>query len=262
VTFLSIVTVVRNDPDGLERTARSIYDQGADVEWIVIDGASTDGTLDRLAGLTPNVLVSEPDRGIYDAMNKGMRNATAEWITFLNAGDTYCESTTLARVREWLGETTLPWGFGAVRNIDSTGRAMGIQCASPFTTLGLAFGNTTVPHQATFLRRDFALSLGEFLIDGGTAADQEFLLRAARRYPPAELVWPLVDFRVGGRGMTGGPLHFPTSMRRYRRHASITVTGSPILDAAVDAYTTIKKSLGAAEDRVTRRLSGSPERDS
>ncbi len=62
--------------------------------------------------------------------------------------------------------------------------------------------------------------------------------------------------------MTGGPLHFPTSMRRYRRHASITVTGSPILDAAVDVYTTIKKSLGAAEDRVTRRLSGSPERDS
>lgn len=262
MSFLSIVTVVRNDPDGLERTGRSIQDQGADVEWIVIDGASTDGTLDRLVGLTPSVQLSESDRGIYDAMNKGMRRATGEWITFLNAGDTYCERSTLTRVHDWLHGSSAQWGFGAVRNIDASGRATGIQCASPFTTLGLAFGNTTVPHQATFLRRDFALSLGEFLTDGGTAADQEFLLRAARRHPPTELIWPLVDFRVGGRGMAGGPLHFPTSMRRYRRRASITVTGSPILDAAVDAYTTIKKSLGAAEDRITHRLNGSPEGES
>lgn len=262
MTFLSIVTVVRNDPEGLERTARSIHDQCADLEWIVIDGASTDDTVDRLGVFRPSVVVSEPDRGIYDAMNKGLRAATGAWITFLNAGDTYCEATTLTRVREWLSSTAAPWGFGAVRNIDASGRPTGIQCASPFTTLGLAFGNTTVPHQATFLRREFALSLGEFLIDGGTAADQEFLLRAARRHAPAELVWPLVDFRVGGRGMAGGPLHFPTSMRRYRRESAITVTGSPILDAVVDVYTTIKKSLAAAEDRITHRLNGSPERES
>jgi len=261
VTFLSIITVVRNDPDGLERTSRSIQEQGADIEWIVIDGASTDDTLDCLDEHAPSILVSERDRGIYDAMNKGMRAASGDWITFLNAGDTYCESTSLARVYEWLSQATAPWGFGAVRNIDGTGRPTGIQCASPFTTLGLAFGNTTVPHQATFLRRDFALSLGEFLTDGGTAADQEFLLRAARQSAPTELVWPLVDFRVGGRGMAGGPLHFSSSMRRYRRRADISITGSPIMDAAVDVYVTIKKSLGEAEDRITHRLSGSPERD-
>lgn len=258
MSFLSIVTVVRNDPDGLERTGRSIHDQGVDVEWIVIDGASTDETLDRLVGLTPSLQVSEPDRGIYDAMNKGMRRATGEWITFLNAGDTYCERSTLTRVYDWLHGNSAQWGFGAVRNIDASGRATGIQCASPFTTLGLAFGNTTVPHQATFLRRDFALSLGEFLTDGGTAADQEFLLRAAQRHPPAELVWPLVDFRVGGRGMAGGPLHFPTSMRRYRRRRSTSVTGSPMLDVAVDIYVRLKFMQAQWESRFVERSSQKP----
>lgn len=254
MSFLSIVTVVRNDPDGLERTGRSIHDQGVDVEWIVIDGASTDGTLDRLVGLTPSVQVSEPDRGIYDAMNKGMRRATGEWITFLNAGDTYCERSTLTRVYDWLRGNSAQWGFGAVRNIDVSGRATGIQCASPFTTLGLAFGNTTVPHQATFLRRDFALSLGEFLTDGGTAADQEFLLRAAQRHPPAELVWPLVDFRVGGAGMGHGATHFPAAMWRYRRTAGISITGSRLLDSAMSLYVSARSGLAELENRGLRRF--------
>lgn len=252
MTFLSIITVVRNDPDGLERTSRSIQEQGADVEWIVIDGASTDDTLDCLDEHAPSILVSERDRGIYDAMNKGLRAASGEWITFLNAGDTYCESTSLTRVYEWLSQATAPWGFGAVRNIDGTGRPTGIQCASPFTTLGLAFGNTTVPHQATFLRREFALSLGEFLTDGGTAADQEFLLRAARQSAPTEMVWPLVDFRVGGRGMASGWLHFPASMRRYRRDAGYVVTGSRLVDELFCTYVYLRIVLARVPSRILK----------
>ncbi len=89
---ISVITVVRNGADVLEETMRSVLEQDyPDVEYLVIDGASTDGTLavaerwrDRLA-----VLLSEPDSGIYEAMNKGIRLAGGDVIGLLNAGDRY-----------------------------------------------------------------------------------------------------------------------------------------------------------------------------
>lgn len=255
MTFLSIITVVRNDPEGLQRTAQSLAEQQfEDFEWIVIDGASTDSTVAALAAQSaqmrqPEFLISEPDRGIYDAMNKGLVRAQGEWLTFLNAGDTYCEATTLTRVHDWLLAANADWGFGAVRNINSAGDATGMQCASPFTTAGLAFGNTTVPHQATFMRTSLTKHLGTFLVDQGTAADQEYILRAAREGAPAELVWPLVDFRVGGAGMGHGATHFPAAMWRYRRNAGISVTGSKVLDSVMSLYVSARSGLAELENR-------------
>lgn len=260
MTFLSVITVVRNDPEGLQRTAQSLTEQQfADLEWIVIDGASTDGTVAALSILSgqvrqPDVLISEPDRGIYDAMNKGLVRAQGDWLTFLNAGDSYCESTTLTRVHDWLAATHADWGFGAVRNIDASGDATGMQCASPFTTAGLAFGNTTVPHQATFMRASLTKRIGAFLVDQGTAADQEYILRAAREGAPAELVWPLVDFRVGGAGMGHGATHFPAAMWRYRRTAGISVTGSRVLDSVMSLYVSARSGLAEMENRGLRKF--------
>lgn len=88
--FLSVITVVRNDPDGLARTRASLEAQdGNAFEWIVVDGASTDETLAALEGADPSRLtvLSEPDRGLYDAMNKGLGLARNEYVCFLNAGD-------------------------------------------------------------------------------------------------------------------------------------------------------------------------------
>jgi glycosyltransferase involved in cell wall biosynthesis len=84
---LSVITVVYNNVDHIERTMLSVLDQTyAHIEYIVIDGASTDGTLpliekykDRLAKF-----VSEPDKGIYDAMNKGLAAATGDYVLFMN----------------------------------------------------------------------------------------------------------------------------------------------------------------------------------
>jgi glycosyltransferase involved in cell wall biosynthesis len=92
--LVSVVTINFNDRAGLERTIESVEDQkrkGAELEFIVIDGGSTDGSLavleDRKAVV--DVLVSERDRGIYDAMNKGLARASGESILFLNAGDRF-----------------------------------------------------------------------------------------------------------------------------------------------------------------------------
>lgn len=94
----SIITVTRNNLDGLKNTAESLQWQTCrDFEWIVIDGASTDGTppyLDK----TDARWISEPDKGIYDAMNKGIDRARGDYVLFLNAGDTLAVPDVLEKI--------------------------------------------------------------------------------------------------------------------------------------------------------------------
>ena len=89
---LSIITINRNNATGLEKTMRSVATQTVkELEYIVIDGASTDGSIDAIKHVEPQMThlkwVSEPDSGIYNAMNKGLRMATGDYIQILNSGD-------------------------------------------------------------------------------------------------------------------------------------------------------------------------------
>lgn len=113
---VSVVTVTYNCVDLVEGTLRNVLRQTyPNLEYVVIDGNSTDGTrqvieryADRLA-----YWVSEPDNGIYDAMNKGIRAATGEWVLFMNAGDYFFRPTTVEEVFRWYedkGETLIAGG--------------------------------------------------------------------------------------------------------------------------------------------------------
>ena len=95
---LTVITVVRNDPDGLRVTARSLAEQDfREFEWVVVDGGSASETQRVLEEIRSScaVQISEPDDGIYDAMNKGVRQATGDWSIFLNAGDLLHDAGTL-----------------------------------------------------------------------------------------------------------------------------------------------------------------------
>lgn len=103
---ISVVTVCRNAKDLLMQTVRSVESQDyADLEYIVVDGASSDGSLKVIesCGCVAK-WVSEPDKGIYDAMNKGCRMATGDWILFLNAGDTFASADVVARLARDIAE--------------------------------------------------------------------------------------------------------------------------------------------------------------
>ncbi|MDP1620944.1 MAG: glycosyltransferase family 2 protein [Bacteroidales bacterium] len=98
---ISIITVVLNDRAGFEKTARSIVGQDyLDLDWIVIDGGSTDGTTDAIKSVSDRIsyLVSERDNGLYHAMNKGLEHAKGEWVNFMNSGDIFADDTTVSRV--------------------------------------------------------------------------------------------------------------------------------------------------------------------
>jgi glycosyltransferase involved in cell wall biosynthesis len=99
--LVTVITVVFNGAGEIEETIRSVIQQTYDnVEYIVIDGGSTDGTLEIIGkyGDAIDHWVSEPDRGIYDAMNKGIRLAQGEWLNFMNAGDLFSAKDVVARI--------------------------------------------------------------------------------------------------------------------------------------------------------------------
>lgn len=107
----SIVTVCYNAEAELEDTIQSVIAQTyRHVEYIIVDGASKDGTLaiiERYKGRIARV-VSEPDKGLYDAMNKGLRLATGDYVCFLNAGDCFYEDSTLQQMADCLTKAELP----------------------------------------------------------------------------------------------------------------------------------------------------------
>jgi glycosyltransferase involved in cell wall biosynthesis len=98
---VSVVTVVYNNAAHIEKTIQSIINQQYPrLEYIIIDGGSTDGTVDTIKKYAPRIdhLVSEKDRGVYDAMNKGIDLASGDYINFMNAGDLFYQSTTILDV--------------------------------------------------------------------------------------------------------------------------------------------------------------------
>ena len=96
---ITIITVVRNDVGHLESTMQSVLQQTlSEIEYLVIDGDSSDRTVELIKKYSDKLTrwISEPDKGVYDAMNKGIALSTGDFVYFLNSGDTLLSSTTLA----------------------------------------------------------------------------------------------------------------------------------------------------------------------
>lgn len=122
---ISIVTVVYNSATELEKTIKNIISQTFDnIEYIIIDGQSTDGTLETIKKYSDHIdtLLSEMDKGLYDAMNKGLELATGDYIVFMNAGDVFPCKGTLANVANKIQANKCPdFVYGDVTEITMNG---------------------------------------------------------------------------------------------------------------------------------------------
>ena len=98
--LISVITVCYNAASLIEETILSVLSQDyQNLEYLIIDGASTDGTVDIIRKYAGRLkFVSEPDRGIYDAMNKGLKMATGDWVNFMNAGDYFANNHVLSDI--------------------------------------------------------------------------------------------------------------------------------------------------------------------
>ena len=154
---VTIITVNFNNRTGLEHTIKSVVQQGfPDLEYIVIDGASTDGSVDVIQQYADKISFwkSEPDRGIYDAMNKGIRRAMGEYVLFLNSGDYFTDSNILKRVFE-TDCNRADLIVGRQKYIDRVSGRKGKSPSLHDDEMNIQFFlSSTLPHQATFIRRD------------------------------------------------------------------------------------------------------------
>lgn len=151
---LSVITINYNNAEGLRETVKSVNEQSfKDFEYLIIDGGSTDNSPEIIAK-TPTVFsCSEPDGGIYDAMNKGVRHATGEYILFLNSGDKFHFADVLQKIVPHLNGTDII--YGNLRFCETDGSSW-IQ--TPLEKLTVSFFlNHSLPHPATFIRRQLLL---------------------------------------------------------------------------------------------------------
>ena len=161
--LFSVITVTYNAAAVIEDTIQSVIAQTYHhVEYIIVDGASKDHTLDIVRRYQDHIarIVSEPDRGLYDAMNKGMAMATGDYLCFLNAGDSFHEDDTLLQVVHSLAphETLPDVIYGETDLVDSEGHFVRKRRLSvPETLTWKSFRQgMLVCHQAFFARRALA----------------------------------------------------------------------------------------------------------
>jgi glycosyltransferase involved in cell wall biosynthesis len=207
---VSVVTVVRSDAPGLALTMESVAAQDySPLEYIVVDGASTDGTLGVLRGREAEITrwVSEPDGGIYEAMNKGTRLAQGEYVCFMNAGDAFVSPTTISLMFNPSPTAELVWGDCIIESA----RGEEYDCAR--YVLKTLHRQMTVSHQSLFAKRQ-ALLDRPFDESFRIAADYDFLCErlldgASWEYKP----FPVS--RINDRGASARV--FSTSIREKRR---------------------------------------------
>ena len=173
---ISVITVNLNNKEGLEETLKSIRVQSyPKLEHIVIDGGSTDGSLDIIRQHEKNIAywISESDKGIYHAMNKGIEVAAGDYLLFLNSGDRLNEPDTISAAEAELKDADIVYG-----NIIPTGsnKDMDRWKPGPFTLFD--FYKSTLPHSSTFVRKQVILELGKYNEKYMISSDFDFFLRA------------------------------------------------------------------------------------
>lgn len=171
--LISIITVVKNGESFLEKTIQSVIKQTYNnIEYIIIDGASNDRTLEIIKDYDDKIdyWLSEPDNGVYDAMNKGVDIATGEWINFMNAGDKFYENYTTEKIFVGNNYNNNDFIYGDCKIVYNS-KFSRIQKAGEIKNLwkGIIFS-----HQSLFSRR-YIFKKYKFNINNRIGADFEFL---------------------------------------------------------------------------------------
>ncbi len=206
---VSIVTVCYNSEATIRDTIESVLAQSyPNIEYIIVDGASSDSTMaivdeykDRIA-----IVVSEPDKGIYDAMNKGIKLATGDVVGILNSDDFFAENAIIADVAHTFeNDVTISGIYGDLVYVQKNNASKKVRDYSSrfFSKWKIKFG-LMLPHPTLYLRREVFQKFGFYRLDYRVAADFEFITRlveggvSLKRLPKV-----MVKMREGGISSTG-----------------------------------------------------------
>ena len=176
---ISIITVCFNSSKTIEKTFQSILNQTyTNIEYIVIDGGSSDSTLDIVKKYKKSIdrFVSEPDKGLYDAMNKGIKLASGDIVGILNSDDIYTDEKVLENVARFHENNNVEVSFGNIIQLTDYGKIIRRYSAKNWVHDKLKIGFMP-PHPSMFFKRELFEEYGYYHLDFVSGADYELIVR-------------------------------------------------------------------------------------
>jgi len=205
---ISVITAVYNRKETISRALLSIRNQSyKNVEIVVVDGGSSDGTQEAVKSVLDenDYFISEPDDGIYDALNKGLTAATGEIICFLHSDDIYnCNDALSSVVQVFESDVDVVYGDVSFFTRDKTDSVVRVYRSDKLNVKNLTWGKMPA-HPAIFIRRKIYDSIGIFKTDYIIAADYEFLCRMVTSMNCTSVYLPrlIVRMQMGGVSTAG-----------------------------------------------------------
>ncbi len=198
--LVSIITPTLNSERFIGDNIKSILNQTyTNIEHIIIDGGSTDNTLAFVKSSDPKaIVISEPDKGISDAFNKGLKIAKGDIIAILNSDDYYAHNQVVQQIVDIFSSNEyIKMIYGKLRSIEQeTGKTMFI-LGEPFSSEKMR-GELITHHPAVFARREVYETVGHFLLEYKVCMDHEYFLRVTKLYEPYFIDEVLTIMRWGG----------------------------------------------------------------
>jgi len=176
---ISIITVVYNAQNTIERSINSVLGQNfKNIEYIIVDGGSTDGTREIIENYREKIngFISEPDKGIYDAMNKGIALATGDVIGTINADDYFADNDVLYNIAKVFAEQDTAILYGNLDYIDINDKIVRKWRSGKYSK-GMFNWGWMPPHPTFYCKKSLFEKLGVYKLDYGSAGDYELMLR-------------------------------------------------------------------------------------
>jgi glycosyltransferase involved in cell wall biosynthesis len=196
---ISIITINRNNKNGLYRTIQSVVNQTyINIEYIIIDGDSQDGSKDLLSNDKIHIAISESDNGIYDAMNKGIKLSSGVYCLFLNSGDVFHNKDVVNNLLKTIDHNiTDDIIYGDIKLINEDNSSL---LKSPKELNFYTLLNAGLPHQAAFIKRDLFLKYGFYDNNMEICADWVFFLDVICKHNATSNYVPMIiaDFSTDG----------------------------------------------------------------
>jgi len=219
---ITIITPVWNNVATVGHCLRSLAEQSVPCQHILVDGVSTDGTLEviRQHQAPETVVISEPDKGLYDAINKGLKQATGDIVGVLNADDYYPTNDVLQCVKDAFDDPGIDVTYGDLLYVDrgDTDKVIRTWKSGAFQR-DKFYAGWMPPHPTFFIRRELYEQHGRYRLDLGSAADYELMLRMLLKHKANAAYIPRVLVHMRNEGMSNASLKNRIKANRFDRQA-------------------------------------------